>query len=521
MRHTLILALSLACALPAFASKGAGVDGRDAPSAWEGPTGSGTTEVPWWETLGDARLSALVNEVLAQNLDLDTARERIVQARAQRDQALSAVLPQLSLDGSINAQPANRRFVGFTGVVADDVTGLFYQSTIGFNAALDIDLFGRSVLGVQAAGMDARAAQEDTADQALTLASRVAAAWYDVAVQETTYALVQEQVQANRDLLEVAEMRLARGEASAVDVLQQRQQVAAAAARLPLAEAGRRAAVVQLATLLGRAPEDAPTDLPTEIPPIGPAPAAAAPAALDDARPDLRAAEARLTAAWQRRMQAERQFLPTLRLSANAGWSFTNNAGADAFGGGGGTTDLFGALFQEVAINREAIRAAGAPLDPVAPPPVDDGGGSREGFQSWFNWGFGGQISIPLVLGGRNIATLRAARANERIAARTLESRRLTAWSEVEAALTTDQARRTYVEAIDTQTQTAAAALAAARDRYAEGVGDYLTLLSALVAKQNADLALVAARRDALTARISLHDALGGAWTRELPGGAP
>jgi Outer membrane protein len=177
-----------------------------------------------------------------------------------------------------------------------------------------------------------------------------------------------------------------------------------------------------------------------------------------------------------------------------------------------------------VAINREAIRAAGAPLDPVQPPDLDQGGGDDDGgtgFQSWFNWGFGGQISVPLVLGGRNIASLRASRAAERIAARTLDSRRLAAWGEVESALETDAARRTYLEAIAEQADTAREALEAARQRYGEGVGDYLTLLSNLVASQNADLSLVQARRDALGARIALHDALGGAWTRDLAGGAP
>jgi len=520
--RSLSLILGLALSAPALAGQGAGKAVLDPPEAYLAPAGSASADAPWWEALGDPRLQGLVDEVLAQNLDLDATRERVRQARFLRDQALSAVLPQLSFDTSINASPANRRFVSFTGQVAEDVEGLFYQANAGFNLALELDLFGRSVLGVQAAGQDVRAGEEDAAEQAMGLASAVAGAWYDVAVQSRSLALIEQQAEANANLLEVVQMRFDRGEASAVDVLQQRQQLTATKARLPLARAGLKAATVQLTTLLGRRPDDVPPDLPTQLPTLGPAPAAADPAALDDARPDLRAAEARLKGAWQRRMQAERQFLPTFRLTANAGWGFTNNAGSEGFGGGGvDTAALLGQLFQDVAINREAIRAAGAPLDPVAPPDFDDGGSDDgSGFQSWFNWGFGGQISIPIVLGGRNIAGLRAARANERIAMQSLQSRRLAAWGEVETALETDQQRRTYVEAIDEQAVAARDALEAAKARYAEGVGDYLSLLSTLVASQNADLSLVQARRDALGARIALHDALGGAWTRELAGGA-
>lgn len=523
--HPVAVAGCLIGSPPALGGVGAGVPTLQPPPAWTAPSGAGSAEDPWWEQLGDPRLEALIQEVMEQNLDLETSRARVAQAKALRDQALSAVLPQLTFDTSINAQPANRRFVAFTGQVAEGVDGLFYQASTGLNLGLELDLFGRNVLGVQAAASDAHAAAEDQASQALALAGQVAASWYDVSVQQRTLQVLQDQVETNRQLLDLVRLRLDRGEATAVDLLQQRQQLVATEARLPLARAAHKAAVVQLTALLGRTPDRPPRELPSEVPRVSPPVAAGSPADLDAARPDLRAAQERLRAAWRRRLQSERQFLPRLQLNGNLGWFFTNNRGAEAFGFGGGvdTTALLGQLFQDVAINREAIRSAGAPLDPVQPPDFGDpdaGGPARPiGFQTWFNWGVGAQLSVPIFLGGRQIAALRAARATERVAAQSLESQRLSAWAEVDAALEADAARRAFLDATEEQLEAARAALEAARTRYGEGVGDYLGLLSTLVAYQNAQLALVQARRDALGARIALHNALGGDWTLALTGG--
>lgn len=526
MRRTL-LGLALFACTPALAAKGAGVDVPDLPGTYTlGTPGAGAGDRPWWVTDADPALQALVTEGLSANLDVAQAQDRIDQAAALKLSATSALLPALNVEGAINAQPACLRFASLLGdgdTCADEGT-LYFSGATRLTLGLEVDLTGRNVLGVQAAAHDLVAAHADRDTAALALASRIAGAWYDAALQQARLDLLERQLDVDRQLLEVVQLRLDRGEASAVEVLQQRQVVAALQAQLPLVRAAHRIAGQQLAVLLGRAPEDAPDTSAARLAELAPAPSTGTPDDLVDHRPDLAAADARFTSAWQRRMAAERQFLPTLRLSANGSWNYQNTAGSSAFGGG--TSAALVPLYTEVGINRAAINQGllAAGLDPLPDITVPDtsGSGTDTGIevQNWFNWGIGATLTIPIFNGGRNVANLRAARAAERLAAHAATKARLDALARTESALTQDTEQVRRLDAVREQAQAASDAFDAARERYASGIGDYLTVLSTLVTSQNADLAALQAQRDALAARIQLHEALGGSWAHDLVGGS-
>lgn len=480
-----LLWLALLLPASAFAAKGAGQTLPALPEVFGAPTVAGEVDAEaWWRRLGDPALASLVEEGLGANLDLAAADARIRQAEALQLSAVAATLPSLSFDVNLNAQPANRRFVGFTGTEDDSIDPalLYYQGSAGLNGAWELDLTGRNILGAQAATQDKRASDADLATQSTNLASRIAGAWFDAALQAERLRLLLTLAEANRGLLEVVQLRLDRGEATAVDLLQQRQQVLAVESQLPLVRGGVQIAGQQLAVLVGRTPDRPPATLPEALPELPAPPASGRPEDLLEHRPDLRAAEARLDGAWQRRMAAERALLPTLRASANAGWSFTNNAGAISFG-------------------------------------LPDPNQPDEEFQSWFNWGVGGTVSVPL-FNLRTIATIKQVRATERLAASQLGQAELTALSQVEGALTQDGQQAIRLRAVRDQVEAARAAYEAARSRYAEGIGDYLSLLTTLVTWQNAELTALQAHRDALAARVQLHEALGGPWTDALSGGS-
>jgi outer membrane protein TolC len=274
--------------------------------------------------------------------------------------------------------------------------------------------------------------------------------------------------------------------------------------------------------LVGRAPEDAPADLPTELPELPPLAGTGSPDDLEDHRPDLRAAQARFTSSWQRRLATERAFLPRLTVSASGSWNVQNDAGQIAFGGGADTTaELFAAVATHRAVINQGLVAQGLePLPDLTVP--DTGTGTDDGitWNNWFNFNFGAAITIPIFNGGRNIASLKQARATERAATHALGQARLEALAQVETALVSEREQRTRLDLTRDRASDARLAFRAARDRYAEGVGDFLQLLTALVTAQVADLQAVQAHRDAITARIQLHEALGGTWTEDLPGGS-
>src|ERR1700680_3152197 len=58
-------------------------------------TVEGEIDQTWWKSFRDPRLSSLVERLVAQNLDLKTAAERVVQSVAQRQVAVSQGLPHI------------------------------------------------------------------------------------------------------------------------------------------------------------------------------------------------------------------------------------------------------------------------------------------------------------------------------------------------------------------------------------------------------------------------------------------
>jgi len=73
--------------------------------------------------------------------------------------------------------------------------------------------------------------------------------------------------------------------------------------------------------------------------------------------------------------------------------------------------------------------------------------------------------------------------------------------------------------ALERQLEAAVAVAEESRARYAAGLTPYLTVLTAVNARQQAELTLLQARRERIDARIRLHEALGGRWTANLADG--
>src|SRR3546814_4379965 len=72
---------------------------------WSRPVvaGSGSEDYAhWWSTLGDPMLEALVDEALAENLDLYQAVARVDEARAVRDRVAGGRAPVVEAGASVN-----------------------------------------------------------------------------------------------------------------------------------------------------------------------------------------------------------------------------------------------------------------------------------------------------------------------------------------------------------------------------------------------------------------------------------
>ncbi len=425
-----------------------------------------SADAPYWEQLDDPGLVQAIDIGVSKNGDVAAAWERVAASKAMARQARAPLLPQASVTYSNTVQPNNPGFQfglsGGLGAPDPDAPDTTRSGSYGLSASWDVDM-GRSYTALRASTLDARAAGSDQDAAAMALANRIAGVWYDLVAVEQRLVIVRKQIEHQERMLEVIEMRFERGEATGLDVLQQRQQVAATRTLLPTLSSSHRVLEQQLAVLLG---QDIGAELPmrpSELPDV-PSLDATLPDDLLAGRPDLAAAEERLAAARARKYSATLSSLPTFRLNGFTGTQFTD--------------------FGEYATRKY--------------------------------WSVGTTASLPLFAGGRVYEGVRAARANELAAKHTLDQAKRNADAEVQGAIARAEEQRNYVAAVQAQRDAATLAHEAARQRYKSGSAAYINLLSASNAELQAELSAVAAQRDLLGIHLDLADARGGAWTHQL-----
>ena len=220
-----------------------------------------TLEAQWWVAYGDPKLDRAVELAVAGNLDLAAAFERVNQAGALVRQAGAAWWPSVDLSVSANRQRMNI----YTGdFIPDEAAGLVsdpgpkgievgsYPMSVA--ATYEVDLWGR--LGHVQSGAKARAQAGalDAVSMAMTIRAQVVDLWFALAEARAILALQNQQIQTAMTYLKLTEDRFAVGQASTLDIRQQRRELAALRAELPLMEAQREVLAQQLAVLSGRAP---------------------------------------------------------------------------------------------------------------------------------------------------------------------------------------------------------------------------------------------------------------------------
>ena len=124
----------------------------------------------------------------------------------------------------------------------------------------------------------------------------------------------------------------------------------------------------------------------------------------------------------------------------------------------------------------------------------------------------GPTITVPIFEGGRLRATLRLRQAQQREAAINFQRTVLQAWQEVDDALTA------YAEAQRRRRQVAEAvkqneiALGAARQRYTEGVSDFLNVITSQAQLLQSENDLADSDTQIASDLVRLYRALGGGW---------
>jgi outer membrane protein, multidrug efflux system len=254
----------------------------------------------WLASFNDQALSALVDEALNFNADLQGAALRVERAGGYLKVASASLLPQVGAYGT------------GSGATSNSTSGL---NGLWVSASLELDIWGRIRYGQAAAQADAEALAADYAYARQSLAAMVAKSWFVATEAGLQRAVVQDMVRSSESLLGLAQDRLRIGNGTEQDVAVARANVGPYRDMLRQADLSREQALRALELLLGRYPSaelavaQSLSAMPAPVP-VG------LPSELLERRPDVVAAERRVAAAFNRVGEAQAARLPRISLTA-------------------------------------------------------------------------------------------------------------------------------------------------------------------------------------------------------------
>ena len=149
------------------------------------------------------------------------------------------------------------------------------------------------------------------------------------------------------------------------------------------------------------------------------------------------------------------------------------------------------------------------------------GGLQSAEFANWFsgnsaNFSIGPSVTLPIFLGGTNVARLEAAKSRYQQMLEGYQQTILLAFREVADLLVSIHSRTEQLARQREQATAATAAVGLAEVRYRKGLVNYLDVLDAQRTMLAAETQLAQTERARLTDMVGLYKALGGGW--QTPG---
>lgn len=403
-------------------------------------------DLPWEEVFTDPILQDLIRTGLEKNSDLQSAMLQVEAAQASFTAAQLAFLPSLSLTPQ-------------GGVSSFDSSKGTWTYNAPVSASWEIDIFGRllnSKRNAKAMLMQTEAYKQAVRTQ---LIATIANGYYTLLMLDEQLAITEETAKTWQKSVETIRAMKVGGMTNEAAVAQSEANNYMIAASIPTLRQQIRETENSLSTLLYQAPQSIKRGkfqdqkLP-EMYQVG------VPVQLLANRPDVRSAELSLAAAYYSTNIARSAFYPNIVISGSAGW--TNSAGSAIVNPG-----------------KLLLSAAASLVQPI------------------FNR-------------GSNIANLKAAKAQQQIAAINFQQAILNAGEEVSNALYQIQTTKETLVNRDLQVASLEKAVESTMSLMTLGTSTYLEVLTAQQSLLNAQLSQVSDSYQCMVAVINLYHALGG-----------
>jgi len=414
-------------------------------------------DLPFWQVFQDSVLQDLIRQALKQNYDLQTATERITQARAQLKITRSNQYPQVSVTGYGTDE---RAFSGFPFKTK--------YATYAGDATFQLDLFGQLRRATESARAQLLSTEYAQKTEILTLVSDVASDYFALLSLDLQLQITRDTIKTQEDAVKLTQYRLEHGVATKLDVLQAKQVLDTANSQLP--ELQRQIGLEEdaISILVGDYPHNVTRGLPLVSQQMPPEVPAGLPSSLLARRPDISQAEQNLISANAQIGVARAAFFPQI--------NFTGTGG-----GAAGQTSVFASL-------------------------LDTNMGT---------WGVAGQITQPIFTAGRLRGNLRYAQSQQRQSLIAYKQAIQFAFRDVSDALIGYQKYYEVRKAQENTVQDLSDSVNTSLKRYRGGITTYLEVLDNQRSLFSAQLTLAQDRGNEFQSVVQLYKALGGGWRQQ------
>ena len=422
----------------------------------------------WWEMFADRQLNDLEEQARAQSPNLRAAAARVMQARAIAGVTEADYYPNVTLDPSASRDRYSENRPLQPGSPVVGYTSNHYR--LPLNAAYEIDVWGRVRRAVESADARLDASADDYFTVLLTLQADIAQNYFALRSLDAERDVLRRAIDIRRQAVDLIRVRFEGGIGTELDVT--RAQTEVAQAESDAIGVSRRRAELEhaLAVLIGKPPADfSLAENPLNLtPPVVPA---GLPSDLLVRRPDVARAERLLAARNADIGVAKAAYFPSIRLTGGLGFDSAE----------------LGDLLKS---------------------------GSTAGF-------IGAGVSIPIFNGGRIKGNVDLAKAAYEENLAQYRSKVLTAFGDVEDALS---GLRILAEQARAQSRALASAQQSAvisTTRYEAGLVIFLEYIDAERTRLATQRLATQIDGQRMIASVALIKALGGGWQETNRGKVP
>lgn len=423
-----------------------GIVGEYAKVASEQIDSTALGNLSWKEIFTDPQLQSLISQALENNNDLQNAKLNVDIAQAQLLGAKLSYLPSLAFAPN-----------GSGSSVGGSKLSWGYQ--LPLSLSWEVDIFGKltnTKRRAQAAVLQSEAYKQAVQSQII---GGVANTYYGIVALTKQLNIYKETVDIWKESIDVMKKMKETGRYNEVAVVQSEANYYSLLAAIPNIETSLHQLYNTMSLLLNVSPQtwevntESKVTLPASI-------SGGIPMSYLAVRPDVKAAEQTFAAAFYATNSARAAFYPNITLSATGGY---------------GT--LFGSTI----------------LDPA----------------KWFA-SLAGSLTAPLFSRGQNIASLKAAKAQQQQALNNFQYTLLSAGAEVSNALVTMTNTEQSAKMLEKQVDKMSKAVEYNKDLMQFGTTTYLEILTAQQTLLNCQISLVSTELSENQAAINLYQALGG-----------